>query len=589
MGAIAPPPTTHPDLAAALKECRTAFWSVAIFSGAVNMLMLAGPLYMLQLYDRVLSSRSTPTLIALSAFLVAAYGFQAGLEVIRSRLVVRIASLLDFRLASNVYDAVIRLAIQNRSAAEAHQPLRDLDQIRSFLTSPGPIAIVDLPWAPIFLAICFLIHPWLGLMAFGGAVILLTLTFLTESRSRAPTRAMTQDAGLRAAVAELARRSSETVVAMGMAATLAERWQRVNDRYLAAAARASDVVGTYGSVSKILRLLLQSAMLGLGAYLVIRQELTAGAMIAASIMMGRALAPIEVAIANWRSLTAARLSMQRLSTVLAQVPSSRSSVTLPKPTCSLDVEHIAVVAPNGRNVIVADVNFQLVAGEVLAVLGPSGAGKTSLVRNLIGVWRPGRGKVRLDGASLDQWDEEALGKHIGFVSQSVEFFDGTIAENIARMSLEPDGDAILDAGRAANAHDMILRLPAGYDTRIGDASTALSAGQRQRIALARALYGDPFLVVLDEPNSNLDSEGDIALQNAIRGLKARGAIVVIIAHRPTVLEQCDKVLILANGAQHAFGPRDTILRRVQPAARAAAAAGGGNLTVLRDPNAGVGP
>jgi ABC-type protease/lipase transport system fused ATPase/permease subunit len=283
--------------------------------------------------------------------------------------------------------------------------------------------------------------------------------------------------------------------------------------------------------------------------------------------------------------------MQRLSTVLAQVPSTRSSVALPKPTRSLDVEHIAVVAPNGKNLIVGDVNFQLVAGEVLAVLGPSGAGKTSLVRNLIGVWRPARGKVRLDGGSLDQWDEEALGKHIGFVSQSVEFFDASIAENIARMSLEPDGDAILDAGRAANAHDMILRLPAGYDTRIGDASTALSAGQCQRIALARALYGNPFLVVLDEPNSNLDSEGDIALQNAIRGLKARGAIVVIIAHRPTILEQCDKVLILANGVQQAFGPRDTILRKVpvQPAARPAAAAGGGNLTVLRDPNAGVGP
>src|SRR5947199_3466524 len=581
--------STHSDVAAALRDCRSAFGTVGLCSGVVNLLMLAGPLYMLQIYDRVLSSRNVPTLVALSIFLVVAYGFQAGLEVIRSRLVVRIASLLDARLGITVHDAVIRLAIQNRSAAEAHQPLRDLDQIRTFLTSPGPIAIVDLPWAPVFLGICFQIHPWLGIMAFGGAIILLVLTILTERRSRAPTQAMAQDAGLRAAVAELARRSSETVVAMGMATTLAERWQRVNDRYLAAAARASDVVGSYGSLSKILRLLLQSGMLGLGAYLVIRQELTAGAMIAASIMMGRALAPIEVAIANWRSLTAARLSMQRLSTVLAQVPSSRSSVTLPKPTCSLDIEHIAVVAPNGRNVIVADVNFQLVAGEVLAVLGPSGAGKTSLVRNLIGVWRPARGKVRLDGASLDQWDEGALGKHIGFVSQSVEFFDGSIAENIARMSLEPDDDAILDAGRAANAHDMILRLPAGYDTRIGDASTALSAGQRQRIALARALYGDPFLVVLDEPNSNLDSEGDIALQNAIRGLKARGAIVVIIAHRPTVLEQCDKVLILANGAQQAFGPRDTILRRVQPAARAAAAAGGGNLTVLRDPNAGVGP
>jgi ATP-binding cassette subfamily C protein len=575
-------------LSAALTECRRAFVSVALFSGVVNMLMLAGPLYMLQLYDRVLASRSVPTLVALSVFLVVAYGFQAGLEVVRSRLVVRIASLLDVRLGTTVHDAVIRLAIQNRSAAEAHQPLRDLDQIRTFLTSPGPIAIVDLPWAPIFLAICFLIHPWLGIMALGGAVILLVLTILTESRSRAPTQAMAQDAGLRSAVAELARRSSETVVAMGMATTLAERWRRVNDRYLAAAARASDVVGSYGSLSKILRLLLQSAMLGLGAYLVIRQELTAGAMIAASIMMGRALAPIEIAIANWRSLTAARQSMHRLSVVLAQMPSTRSSIALPKPARGLDVEHIAVAAPNGKTAILADVHFQLVAGEALGIIGPSGAGKTSLVRNLIGVWRPARGKVRLDGASLDQWDEEALGRHIGFVSQAVEFFDGTIAENIARMSLEPDNDAVLNAGRAAGAHDMILRLPAGYDTKIGDASAALSAGQRQRIALARALYGDPFLVVLDEPNSNLDSEGDVALQSAIRDLKARGAIVVLIAHRPAVLEHCDKVLILANGSQQAFGPRDTVLRKgpVQPARPAAA---GSNVAVLREPNAGTGP
>jgi ATP-binding cassette subfamily C protein len=575
-------------LAAALKECRSAFLSVALFSGVVNMLMLAGPLYMLQIYDRVLSSRNVPTLVALSVFLVVAYGFQAALEIIRSRLVVRIASLLDVRLGSTVHDAVIRLAIQNRSAAEAHQPLRDLDQIRTFLTSPGPIAIVDLPWAPVFLAICFLIHPWLGIMALGGAIVLLVLTLLTENRSRAPTQAMAQDAGLRSAVAELARRSSETVVAMGMAATLAERWQRVNERYLAAAARASDVVGSYGSLSKILRLLLQSAMLGFGAYLVIRQELTAGAMIAASIMMGRALAPIEIAIANWRSLTAARQSMRRLSVVLAQVPSRLSSTALPRPARSLDVEHIAVAAPNGKTAIVADIHFQLAAGEALGIIGPSGAGKTSLVRNLIGVWRPARGKVRLDGASLDQWDEEALGRHIGFVSQGVEFFDGTIAENIARMSLAPDNDAVLNAGRAAGAHDMILRLPAGYDTKIGDASAALSAGQRQRIALARALYGDPFLVVLDEPNSNLDSEGDIALQNAIRDLKSRGAIVVLIAHRAAVLEHCDKVLVLANGAQQAFGPRDTILRKGPPP-QARPAATGSNVAVLRDPSAGVGP
>src|SRR5437016_3177658 len=495
--------------------------TVGLFSGVVNLLMLAGPLYMLQIYDRVLSSRNVPTLVALSIFLVVAYGFQAGLEVIRSRLVVRIASLLDVRLGTTVHDAVIRLAIQNRSAAEAHQPLRDLDQIRTFLTSPGPIAIVDLPWAPVFLAICFLIHPWVGMMPFAGGIILLVLRILTDRRSRAPTRAMGQDAGLRAAVAELARRSSGTVVAMGMASTLAARWQDVNDRYLAAAARASDVVGSYGSLSKILRLLLQSAMLGFGAYLVIRQELTAGAMIAASIMMGRALAPIEIAIANWRSLTAARLSMHRLSAVLAQVPSSRSSLALPKPVRSLDVEHVAVAAPNARAAIVADVHFQLVAGETLGVIGPSGAGKTSLVRNLIGVWRPPRGKVRLDGAALDQWDEEALGRHVGFVSQGVEFFDGTLAENVARMSVEPDTEAVLAAGRAAGAHDMILRLPAGYDTKIGEAAAALSAGQRQRIALARALYGDPFLVVLDEPNSNLDSEGEEALTQAILAVRAR--------------------------------------------------------------------
>jgi PrtD family type I secretion system ABC transporter len=299
------------------------------------------------------------------------------------------------------------------------------------------------------------------------------------------------------------------------------------------------------------------------------------------------LAPIEIAIANWRSLTGARQSMHRLSTVLAQMPPRRSSIALPKPVQSLDVEHIAVAAPNGKTAIVADVHFQLVAGEALGIIGPSGAGKTSLVRNLIGVWRPARGKVRLDGASLDQWDEEALGRHIGFVSQGVEFFDGTIAENIARMSLESDTDAILRAGRAAGAHDMILRLPAGYDTKIGDASAALSAGQRQRLALARALYGDPFLVVLDEPNSNLDSDGDIALQNAIRDLKTRGAIVVLIAHRPAVLEHCDKVLILANGSQQAFGPRDSILRKGQ-AVSARPAAAGGNVAVLRDPNAGTG-
>ena len=502
-----------PELTAALKECRRAFLSVAIFSGVANLIMLAGPLYMLQVYDRVLASRSVPTLIALSLFLLIAYAFQGGLDVVRSRLVVRIASMLDRRLERSVYDSMIRLANQNRSSAEAHQPVRDLDKIRAFLTGPGPTAIVDLPWTPIFLAICFLIHPWLGFAGLTGALILLIFTVMTERRSREPALAMSQSAGARSASAELTRRSSETVVAMGMGNNLANRWAQVNDRYRTASTQASDVTGSFGSVTKVMRMLLQSAMLGLGAYLVIRQELSAGAMIAASIMMGRALAPIEIAISNWRSLTAARQSLRRLSDTLGQLPVLRGRIDLPRPTRRLEVEQVAVAAPGGNATILSGVHFGLSAGEALAVVGPSAAGKTSLIRTLTGVWAPARGKIRLDGAALEQWGEHALGSHVGYVAQHVEFFDGTIAENIARMTLAPDSEAVISAGRAAGAHDMILRLPGGYDTRIGDVSTVLSAGQRQRIALARALYGDPFLVVLDEPNANLDSEGENALHN----------------------------------------------------------------------------
>ena len=551
--------STHPDFAAALKECRRAFLGVALFSGMVNMLMLAGPLYMLQIYDRVLASRSVPTLVALSAFLIVAYAFQGGLEVVRSRLMVRIASLLNLRLDALVHDAVIRLASQNRGSIESHRPVRDLDQLRAFLTSQGPIAVVDLPWVPLFLAICYLIHPWLGVLALAGAIVLLALTALTELRGRAPTRAIMEHAGARTAATELTRRNSETVVAMGMARALARRWQRVNERYLAASTLVSDLAASYGSVSRVLRFLLQSAILGLGAYLVIHQELTAGAMIAASIMTGRALAPIETAIANWRLLTAARQSLRQLSLTVRQLPARQSRTDLPRPARSFDVDHVTVTAPNGKVAIVADVHFSLVAGDALGIVGPSGAGKTSLVRTLTGVWGPARGKVRLDGAALDQWDEDALGVHVGYVAQHVEFFDGTIAENIARMNLAPDADAVLAAGRAAGAHDMILRLPGGYDTPIGEA--ALSAGQRQRIALARELYGDPFLVVLDEPNANLDSEGEVALRDALRALKARGAIVIIISHRPTALDQCSKILVLANGTQQAFGPSDAVLRK----------------------------
>jgi ATP-binding cassette subfamily C protein len=576
---------TNPSLAAALRECRRVFGNVALYSGIVNLLMLVGPLYMLQIYDRVLSSRSVPTLVALSIFLVGAYAFQGALDMIRSRVVVRAAALLDQRLANTAHGAVIRLAIASRHPGGGSQPVRDLDQIRTFLMSAGPIAILDMPWVPVFLSICFLIHPWLGLAATAGAIALVTMTLLTERASRAPARAAAQDAGSRSIMMEAQRRSSETIMAMGMAGALAQRWTALNSRYIAAVGRLSDVAGSFGSVSKVLRLLLQSVILGLGAYLVIRQEMTAGAMIAASIMMGRALAPIETAIANWRGFVAARQSIARLSEALTRAAPKRAATALPKPARILDVEQVTVIPPGGMAPIVANVRFRLRSGEAVGIIGPSGAGKTSLVRTLVGIWRPAKGNVRLDGAALDQWDPELLGQHVGFVSQTVELFDGTISENIARMGIAPHAEAVLRAARAAGAHEMILRLPSGYDTPIGEGGEALSAGQRQRIALARALYGDPFLIVLDEPNSNLDGEGEAALLQAIARVKARGAIVILIAHRPTVLSVCDHMLVLANGAQLEFGPREQILRKIstRPAPPAAVA---GNLKVVSDTTGG---
>ena len=572
----------HPDLAEALRECRRAFRSVALFSGMVNLLMLAGPLYMLQVYDRVLSSRSVPTLIALSVFLVGAYAFQGVLDLIRSRVVVRSAAVLDQRLALAVHSAVIRLSVASRHPGDGPQPVRDLDAIRGFLTGAGPIAIVDLPWVPVFLTICFLIHPWLGVASTIGAVTLFTMTLLTERASRAPAKALAQDAGRRSIMVEAQRRGGETIMAMGMAGALGQRWAGVNNRYIAATASLSDVAGGFGSASKVLRLLLQSVILGLGAYLVIRQEMTAGAMVAASIMMGRALAPIETAIANWRAFIGARQAITRLSEALTRAAPKREVTSLPRPARSLEVEHVVMVAPGGTKPVVANVRFALKAGQAVGIIGPSGAGKTSLVRALVGIWRPAKGCVRLDGAALDQWDLDQLGQHVGFISQTVELFDGTISENIARMNVKPDADAVLRAAKAAGAHELILRLPNGYDTPIGEGGEALSGGQRQRIALARALYGDPFLIVLDEPNSNLDNEGEMALRQAIANLKTRGAIVVLIAHRPSVLAVCDHILVLANGEQKDFGSRDEIMQKMTRPVAAPA----GNLKVVSGTTAG---
>jgi len=569
-------------VAAALKNCRSAFGSVAVFSGAVNMLMLAGPLYMLQLYDRVLSSRSVPTLIALSLLLVGAYAFQAILDIIRSRLVVRVSSLVDHDLEANVHGAVVRLAQRPLPNGERSNPVRDLDQIRAFLTSNGPIAIVDLPWIPAFLIICYLIHPWLGALATFGALLMFTVAIFTERASHEPSRIMAQQSGARLAAVDVDRRNNETITAMGMLPSLSRRWSEINQHYLGANERASDVIGSYGSISKVLRLLLQSAMLGLGAFLVIEGELTAGAMVAASIMMARAVAPIETAIANWHGFVSARTSIARLSQALTSLGPQTPLTQLPAPRHRLDVEDLAVKAPSSTGPILAGLNFSLSAGEAMCVLGTSGAGKTSLSRTLVGIWPPAEGTVRIDGAALDQWTSETLGPHIGFVSQSVELFDGTVAENIARMNREADSEAVIAAARAAGAHDMILRLPDGYNTPIGESGCILSGGQRQRIALARALFGAPFMVVLDEPNSNLDSAGEQALHEAIQNLKARGAIIIIIAHRRSALAVCDKLLVLSDGGQQAFGPRDEVLHKLS-VAQAARARQAANLRVVPEP------
>ena len=570
-----------PDLAAALRAARQTFASIAVFSAVVNLLMLTGPLYMLQVYDRVLSSRSVPTLIALSFMLVGAYAFQGALDLIRARVVVRSATVLDNRLARAVHGAVMGLARTNRAPGEGAQPVRDLDQIRAFLTGGGPIAIVDLPWIPVFLFVCFLIHPWIGIASTVAGITLFSLTLLNERSSRALVRSAAEDATRRAIMIEGQRRSAETVRAMGMGGALAERWIKIHNRYLQTVSRLGEVGGSFVSASKVLRLLMQSGILGLGAYLVIRQEVSAGAMIASSLMMGRALAPIETAIANWRSFLDARQSIVRLSEALTRAGPLRKMTALPKPARSLDVERLTVTTPGGTEPIVTGVRFTLKAGQALGIVGASGAGKTSLVRTLVGIWPPDKGNVRLDGAALDHWDPELLGAHIGFVSQSVELFDATVSENIARMSSAPDDDAVLRAAQAAGAHEMILRFPAGYDTPIGEAGQVLSGGQRQRIALARALYGDPFLLVLDEPNANLDNDGETALRQAIISAKARGAIVVLIAHKPAVLSGCDYLLYLANGQQKEFGPRDEILRKlsVRPVPSPAAA---GNLKVVSD-------
>jgi PrtD family type I secretion system ABC transporter len=550
------------ELATALRACRGAFASIGLLSGVVNVLALTGALFMLQVYDRVLPSGSLPTLIGLALLVAALYLFYGALDFFRGRVLVLIGGWLDEALGSRVFQSIVELPLRVRRGGDGLQPLRDLDSVRSFLSGLGPTALFDLPWMPVYLSVCFAFHFWIGVTASVGAVLLFAITLSAELLSRRPSKEAAARAAGRHVLAEASRRNAEVLWAMGLGPRLAARWADTNAEHFAAQRRLSNITGGLGAVSKVLRMMIQSGVLGIGAFLVIRQELTAGVMIAASIITSRALAPVEVAIANWRGFVSARQGWGRLADLLALLPAPEAVAGLPRPAASLAVAGLSATPPGERRIVLDGVSFTLEGGGALGVIGPSASGKSSLARALVGVWTPVRGSVRLDGATLDQWSPDVLGQWIGYLPQDVELFDGTVAENIARFDPDAPVDAIIAAARQAGVHDLIVHLSDGYETRIGEGGAVLSAGQRQRVALARALYGEPFLIVLDEPNSNLDAEGEEALTKAILAARATGSVVVVIAHRPSALAAVDQVLMLAQGKVQALGPKDEVLRKV---------------------------
>lgn len=557
------PVSASPIVGSALSSCRRALAVVAMFSGLINLLTLSGSLYMLQVYDRVLSSRSVPTLVGLSLLLLVAYALQGFLDSIRVRMLSRIGAHFDDQVSPAAFAATQRLPLMGFRSEQALQPIRDLDQIRAFLSSLGPTALFDMPWMPLFFAGCFLLHYWLGWLAVSGGIVILLLTWVTERGSRLAAKAQMKSARIRQAIAEASRRNAEALTAMGMALAFQRRWREANQRHVRDWLAGSDTTSGIGTFAKVFRMILQSAVLGLGAYLSIHGEVSGGAIIAASIMTSRALAPIETALAHWKGFVSARQGYARLKRVLdSPAYAGEGKTMLPEPHQQLAADNLIVAAPGRQSPILQGISLRLEAGQGLGIIGPSASGKSTLVRALVGVWRPLKGEVRLDGAALPQWDEAELGRHIGYLPQDIELFDGTVAQNISRFLPEATGEAIIMAARSAGAHELIVKLVNGYDTVIGEAGTVLSGGQRQRIGLARALFDDPFLVVLDEPNSNLDHDGDEALTRAVLGVRKRGGIVIVVTHRQTAIAGVDYIAMMSDGRIQAMGPKEEILQKV---------------------------
>ena len=545
-----------------LRRSWWSFFGVGLASALINILYLTGSFFMLQVYDRVLPSKSIPTLLSLCLLALVLYIFQGWFEIVRSRMLVRISASLDEVLNGRVFQAMLQMPFKSRVPGDGMQPIRDFDHIRSFLSGMGPPAFFDLPWLPFYVAICFLFHPVIGWMAIFGAVVLAGLTYLTNVSSRTHSKQANESSNIRNGYAALSLRNAEVIRAMGMSGRIGKTWEEKNGAHRVMMCAASDVGNQYAAISKIFRLALQSAVLAVGALLVMDGSASAGIMIAASILTSRALAPVELAIANWKGFVSARDAWRRTGEVLAATAEKAPPLQLPAPRRVLTVEKLAGTAPSGKGIIFIDVDFTVQAGSAIGIIGTSASGKSAFARVLLQLWPAVRGSVRLDGAELSQWSTEDLGRYIGYLPQDVELFNGTIAENIARFLEDASPASIIAAAKAARIHDMVIRLPNGYDTEIGEGGTLLSAGQRQRVALARALYGDPFLIVLDEPNSNLDTEGEQALSEAILSVRARGGIVLVIAHRPSVLSSVDLVMVMNGGRMNAFGPRDEILGRV---------------------------
>jgi ATP-binding cassette, subfamily C, bacterial len=546
--------------AAGLRGMRMMFVAIGLFSAFVNILMLTGSLYMLQIYDRVLPSRSVETLVALTMLIAALYAFMGVLDFTRSRVAARIGALLQSRLDGRVFKAILRRSVLSTERSRPATGLKDLESVQRLFASPILFAVFDMPWAPLFLAALYIFHPWLGHLAVGGMIILVIITVLNQIMTRKHELDAVAASAHGDAFAETIRQQGEMVRALGMSTSVMSRWAELRQRALKAQMASSDRVSQFSTMTKTFRFFLQSAILGLAAYLVLHGELSPGAMIAGSILMGRALAPVEQAIGGWPLVIRARQGWTRLNELLKSTPEADEHTALPRPKAYLDVSQVTVFPPEHQKASLRMMSFNMVPGQALGVIGASASGKSTLARVLAGVWRPASGSVRLDGAALDQYHPDVLGSYIGYLPQDVVLFDGTVADNIARMTLQPDAAQIVEAAKKAGAHEMILGLPNGYDTAVASGGGRLSGGQKQRIGLARAFYGDPVMLVLDEPNSNLDSDGQDALNLAIRQAKETGTIVIIMAHRPAGIAECDLILIVDQGTVKAFGPRDDILK-----------------------------